>query len=46
MRYAKKVFAAIFGTAILVGIPYLTGSWNWLWASWIPAFFIYSELES
>jgi hypothetical protein len=46
MEYTKKIFAMIGGIALLVGIPYLTGSWYWLWASWIPAIFAYQELES
>jgi len=44
-EYFKKVINIIIGFIVLLGIPYLAGSWLWLIVSWFPALFTMMYLE-
>lgn len=44
-RYFLSLLNIAIGFTIFLGIPYLTGSFAWLWISWLPAGFVCAYLE-
>lgn len=44
-RYFLSLLNIAIGFTIFLGIPYLAGSFAWLWISWLPAGFVSAYLE-
>lgn len=45
-NYFKRLISVTVGIFILIGFPYLLGSWIWLIISWFPALVVVIYLDN
>lgn len=44
-KYYLSLLNIIIAMTILIGMPWIMGSWGWIWISWLPALFAWFSLQ-